>query len=133
MPRNTDEALWSSGRTLHLLFDLPSGPPLTGTSINIMQASLRLFKLGNASHAVSPRCRPTPVGTTTSPPADGDEDATDTVAERDTRDAQSGQASQSEQGRLQALLNTNAPDEREVHVSVYWYTRSLKKNKNGGE
>lgn len=127
LPRNTDEALWSEGRSMRLLFDLPNHPPPAGTSTNVVQATLRLFKVsqgGATTHTNhGPLCVPSVATTAAAAAAFTNAEDDDGLLEGDGRAPVP----------LHALLGMAHADDRQVRVSVYWYTRSLKKNKNGGE
>ncbi|KAK3923002.1 Esterase FrsA [Frankliniella fusca] len=138
LPRNTDETLWSGGSAMHLLFDLPNHPPPAGTSVNVVQATLRLYKVSQSNAtlaATGPLCLPS---SATAPSAAGDEDspAADAPAAQEATqeaplDTLSSQQDDQQANPLHTLLGMAAADDRQVRVSVYWYTRSLKKNKNG--
>lgn len=128
LPRNTDEALWSEGRSMRLLFELPNHPPPAGTSANVVQATLRLFKVSQGSSAThanhGPLCVPS-VATTAAAAA--------AYANANPNDDDDGLLDGDGHAPvpLHALLGMVQADDRQVRVSVYWYTRSLKKNKNG--
>ncbi|XP_034239224.1 uncharacterized protein LOC117644110 isoform X2 [Thrips palmi] len=133
LPRNTDEALWSEGRSMRLLFELPNHPPPAGTSANVVQATLRLFKVSQGGSAAHPHKGPIcmPSVATTAAAAAAAFASTHANTEDDDGvldgDGLGGHAPVP----LHALLGMAQADDRQVRVSVYWYTRSLKKNKNG--
>ncbi|KAE8742801.1 hypothetical protein FOCC_FOCC011659 [Frankliniella occidentalis] len=135
LPRNTDETLWSGGSAMHLLFDLPNHPPPAGTSVNVVQATLRLYKVSQSNATLAapgPLCLPS--ASTAATPGDEDAPAADAPLEAPLEtplDQLSHQLEEQGGGPLQTLLGMATADDRQVRVSVYWYTRSLKKNKNG--
>ncbi|RZF45274.1 hypothetical protein LSTR_LSTR013648 [Laodelphax striatellus] len=113
LPRNTDEELWSNGESMHLLFDLSFPTSLQGNVVNIIAAKLRLHKVSQANMtvAVSETCPPppTPLFDDQAPPAVAFKPQT-----------------------FHLSHNPASPitvDDKKIRVSIYWYTRSLKKHR----
>lgn len=112
---------------MNLLFDLPSQPLPTGTSVTVVQAKLRLFKLSKGNHTVPvpPICAhatPFPDSPDTAPGAAP-------AAAPGAAPAAAPGAAPAGVIPLQALLGLAPAEDRQMRVSVYWYTRSLKKNR----
>ncbi|XP_075210777.1 uncharacterized protein LOC142318121 [Lycorma delicatula] len=106
LPRNTDEELWSHSEPMHLLFNLNYPTSLQGTAVNIVAAKLRLYKFsqGNVTVAISETCPP-------SPPV-----LEETVKKHPFHFPTNPAAA-------------ITVDDKMVRVSIYWYTRSLKKHR----
>ncbi|XP_039275769.1 uncharacterized protein LOC120349490 [Nilaparvata lugens] len=108
LPRNTDEELWSNGESMHLLFDLNFPTSLQGNVVNIIAAKLRLHKVSQANMTVA-------VSETCPPPAfDGGE---------------STPAIKAFNPSLPLPPSPITVDDKKIRVSIYWYTRSLKKHR----
>ncbi|XP_039300775.1 uncharacterized protein LOC111057198 [Nilaparvata lugens] len=108
LPRNTDEELWSNGESMHLLFDLNFPISLQGNVVNIIAAKLRLHKVSQANMTVA-------VSETCPPPAfDGGE---------------STPAIKAFNPSLPLPPSPITVDDKKIRVSIYWYTRSLKKHR----
>nr|CAD7432001.1 unnamed protein product [Timema monikensis] len=115
IPRNTDQDLWSDENSMNLLFDLSYPIGLEGATVNIMAAKLRLHKLSHGDH--------TATGETCATLALSD------LAQTSTEDFQQGNGQTKSQYMSTLPVTPTYKDEKQVRVSVYWYTRSLKKNR----
>uniref|UniRef100_A0A1B6IEI8 TGF-beta propeptide domain-containing protein n=1 Tax=Homalodisca liturata TaxID=320908 RepID=A0A1B6IEI8_9HEMI len=100
IPRNTDAELWNDKQAMNLLFDLSYPNTLQGTQVNIVAAKLRLYKLSQGNTTSS---------TEICPPADSED-------------------SPSEDGLAKQRYPVFGEDKM-IRVSIYWYTRSLKKHR----
>lgn len=49
VPKNTDEDMWTNPNSMNLLFDLEFPRPAENTTINIVAAKLRLYKMSQVS------------------------------------------------------------------------------------
>lgn len=83
LPRNTDQELWKDENAMNLYFNFDHAPE-DNNGVNIASATLRLYRLPNATN--------NPL-TTTDPECE------------------------------------NPEDDRLLRVSIYWYTRSLRKHR----
>uniref|UniRef100_A0A1B6C4D2 TGF-beta propeptide domain-containing protein n=1 Tax=Clastoptera arizonana TaxID=38151 RepID=A0A1B6C4D2_9HEMI len=104
VPKNTDEDLWNGGEAMNLWFDLSQKLSLQGTSVNIVAAKLRLHKESQANVTVGlPGICPPVV---------------------------SEENGDSKASKFQFCYPTSPyNDDKQIRVSVYWFTRSLKKHK----
>ncbi|XP_054266669.1 uncharacterized protein LOC128988915 isoform X2 [Macrosteles quadrilineatus] len=105
IPRNTDAELWNDNRIMNLLFDLsyPSPSPMQGTQVNIVAAKLRLYKLSQGNISLVPE---------SCPPSEQE----DSPQDSDLPFPPSRQF-------------PSFAEDKMIRVSVYWYTRSLKKHR----
>ncbi|KAJ9591150.1 hypothetical protein L9F63_002305, partial [Diploptera punctata] len=112
--------MWADSNSLNLLFNLTYPAP-QNTTVTIIAATLRLYKFAQGNRTLSePSCSLNTVPTSLS------DMEVDELFEHQ-RDSPLG-------SELGLPLFTPAPsvlqdDDKQIRVSVYWYTRSLKKNK----
>ncbi|XP_069702925.1 uncharacterized protein [Periplaneta americana] len=121
LPNNTDVELWADGNSMNLLFNL-TYPVQRNTSVTIIAATLRLFKFSQGNHTVVEQsCGPsvTPLPTT-----ENDDD--DEILELQQDNPITPDAPILPPATATVGL---ADDDKQIRVSIYWYTRSLKKNK----
>jgi hypothetical protein len=53
VPKNTDEDLWNDAHAMNLLFDLNTPIVSNGTTVNVIAAKLRLYKLSQVGNKQS--------------------------------------------------------------------------------
>uniref|UniRef100_A0A224XLF2 Putative conserved secreted protein n=1 Tax=Panstrongylus lignarius TaxID=156445 RepID=A0A224XLF2_9HEMI len=104
LPRNTDEEAWQRSQAMNLYFDLPFAPNTKGGPIiQIHSATLKLFKLSQGNTTI-----------------------------QITEDCSHQSDCEMENGRKQYIhypANGGTLLDKQIRVSVYWYTRSLKKHR----
>ncbi|XP_073979666.1 uncharacterized protein isoform X2 [Rhodnius prolixus] len=104
LPRNTDEEAWQRSQAMNLYFDLPFAPNTKGGPIiQIHSATLKLFKLSQGNTTI-----------------------------QITEDCSHQSDCEMENGRKQYIhypANGDSVLDKQIRVSVYWYTRSLKKHR----
>ncbi|XP_046388748.1 uncharacterized protein LOC124157780 isoform X2 [Ischnura elegans] len=143
VPRNTDEEAWHGPNVMNLLFNLSLPAATDGSTITIVAAKLRLFKLSQAnltSGATNDGCPPSSITTSTSTQASS-------AADTEPSDAVAAEvlpvADEPIVGPPASPLLTHNPvpglmhlpasalqqDDHRIRVSVYWYTRALKKHR----
>lgn len=120
LPNNTDVEMWADSNSMNLLFNL-SYPAPQNTTVTIIAATLRLYKFAQGNRTLAePSCTPNIAPT---PLSDIEVD--------DLFEHQQDSPLISELGLPSLTPTPNAlqDDDKQVRVSVYWYTRSLKRNK----
>ncbi|XP_021935122.1 uncharacterized protein LOC110837379 isoform X2 [Zootermopsis nevadensis] len=111
LPNNTDVDMWVDGNSMNLLFNL-TYPAQQNVTITIIAATLRLYKFTQGNHTVVDHS---------------------CSAEHESEEEQEHQEDNPVVAEVPVLPQTPgtvmADDDKQIRVSVYWYTRSLKKNK----
>ncbi|KAK9507168.1 hypothetical protein O3M35_007080 [Rhynocoris fuscipes] len=104
LPRNTDEETWQGSQALNLYFDLPfSSVSIGGPIVQFQSAFLKLYKLsqGNTTIQITEDCSNNP--------------------------------NNCEMDGKKYIYSPNGgsllQDDKQIRVSVYWYTRSVKKHR----
>lgn len=119
LPNNTNVKLWIDGDSMNLLFNL-TYPAQQNTTVTIIAATLRLYKFSQGNHTLKAHsCKS--AGVSSSNP-DNDND--------DEQEPANDTPGVPEAPELPATPGTvMADDDKQIRVSVYWYTQPLKKNK----
>ncbi|XP_023708902.1 uncharacterized protein LOC111865238 isoform X3 [Cryptotermes secundus] len=123
LPNNTDVDLWVNGNSMNLLFNL-TYPAQQNTTVTIIAATLRLYKFAQGNHTLMAySCKPA-IASPNSPDHENEDE------QEQEQEPQGDNPVLLEAPELPATPGTvMTDDDKQLRVSVYWYTRSLKKNK----